>query len=319
VRHHLCGDEVQVVEVLQVQDLQVGAGRARLAVPAEGVDDLRHGARETAVDQVPRVPPDRGRAGLELGLVAAHADGVGDRVDQRVRVPAGLAAHVADPGEPAGGRLGRLEVGVELRGVPGRQLRRTGPALAADDDRRVRVLGRLGQRRRVAQHVVLTVVGEPLADRGLPQPGDDRELLGEPVEPGPGVGELDPVRRVLGLEPSRAQPELDPAAAHLVDLRDADREDAGVAERRRRHQSAEPDPAGLAGDPGQRDPRVGRPRQAVAVAHRQEVVGAEERAEAAFLGLLRDGELIVVRSALLRLDEDSEVHAAKPRRSADVA
>ena len=48
------------------------------------------------------------------------------------------------------------------------------------------------------------------------------------------VGERDAVGGVLGLEPAGAEAELDPAAAHLVDLRDRDRERAGQPERRRR-------------------------------------------------------------------------------------
>ena len=46
------------------------------------------------------------------------------------------------------------------------------------------------------------------------------ELLGVPVEPLAQVGERDRVGGVLGVEPAGAESELDPAAAHLVDLRD---------------------------------------------------------------------------------------------------
>ena len=115
----------------------------------------------------------------------------------------------------------------------------------------------LGSARRVGHLVVLAVEAE--AALGRPQAGDDRELLLEPVEPLPRARERDAVRRVLLLEPAGADAELDPAAAHLVDVRHADRERAGEPEGRARHHRAEPDRAGLAGDAGQRDPRVARP------------------------------------------------------------
>ena len=63
--------------------------------------------------------------------------------------------------------------------------------------------------------------------------------------------------------------------------------------------------------PGQRDPGVARPGQPVA-AHRQVVVGAEERPEAEPLGLLRDPEEVVVRRALLGFGEDTELHGSQP-------
>jgi hypothetical protein len=157
---------------------------------------------------------------------------------------------------------------------------------------------------------VAAVVGEGLARRGGPQAGDDGELLLQARELG--RRERDAVRRVLGLVPAGAEAELDPAARHGVDLRDLDGERAGQPEGGRRHQRAEPDAAGLAGQPGQRDPGVGGTRQALRVAHLQVVVGAEEGVEAQLLGGLGDGELGVVAGALLGFGEDTqitEIHA----------
>ena len=112
---------------------------------------------------------------------------------------------------------------------------------------------------------------------------------------------------MLGLEPARADAQLDPTAAHLVDLGDRDRQRAGQPEGGRRHQGAQADPAGLAGQPGQGHPRVGRPGQAVP-AHRQVVVGPEEGVEAGLLGAPGDGEQVVVGGAHLGLGEDPQLH-----------
>ena len=60
-------------------------------------------------------------------------------------------------------------------------------------------------------------------------------------EPLAGVGKRDAVRLVLAVVPPRAEPELHPAAAHRVDLGDGDRERAGVPERDRRDEGAEPE------------------------------------------------------------------------------
>jgi hypothetical protein len=113
---------------------------------------------------------------------------------------------------------------------------------------------------------------------------------------------------VLRLEPARAEPELDPAAAHRVDLRDLDGEQPGQPEGRRRDHRAEADAAGLPGQRAERHPRVRRAGQPVVVAHDEEVVRAEEGVEAPVLGRAGDRQLIVVRRALLRLDHDPEVH-----------
>ena len=165
----------------------------------------------------------------------------------------------------------------------------------------------LRQRRRVRQLVVGAgeVVG--LADRRRPQPGDDLELLGELLEALLGVRERDAVGGVLLGEPAGADAQLDPAVAHRVDARDLDREHAGVAERHAGHQGAEPDGRGVAGEARQRGPGVGGPGHALA-AHRQVVVGAEERTEAELLGGAGDGEEVVVRRALLRLGHHAELN-----------
>ena len=81
---------------------------------------------------------------------------------------------------------------------------------------------------------------------------------------------------MFGFEPTGAESEFDPPAAHFVDLGHGDGQRAGIAERRRRDQGAQPDRRRLAGDPAQRHPGVGRTGMSVA-AHRQIMVGPEER------------------------------------------
>ena len=139
-------------------------------------------------------------------------------------------------------------------------------------------------------------------------PVDDRELLLEHLEALAGGRERDPVRGVLGVVPTRAEPELDPPAAHRVGLRDLDRERTREAERHRRHERAEPDARRLAAERGERHPRVGRARAGSALADALVVVGPEERVEAELLGRLGDREQLVVRRALLRFGEDSQLH-----------
>ena len=175
------------------------------------------------------------------------------------RTRRGPAPHCSS--NSASGREGQVELGRVAGGEAGR----AGRAVAADDDRRAGLLHGLGQARGVLDLVVAAGEREPLADRVRPQPGDDGELLLQALEALAEGREGDGVGLVLGLVPARAEAELDPAAAHLVDLRHGDREGTGVAERGRRDERAEADRGGLAGEPGQRDPGVRRAREAVGV------------------------------------------------------
>src|SRR5690625_3352546 len=86
---------------------------------------------------------------------------------------------------------------------------------------------------------------------------DVPRLLGAQAQP---LGrEGDAVGAVLPRAPARTQPELDPAAGHVVARGDLDGEHARLAEGRRRHQGAQADPGRLPGDPGECRPGVGRP------------------------------------------------------------
>lgn len=156
--------------------------------------------------------------------------------------------------------------------------------------------------------VVRSVVGELLAGRCAPQSGDDGQLLFESGELL--FGEGDSVCRVFLLEPARAQAQFDPAARHLVDLRDLDGEDARQSEGACRHEGAEPEVLGLACETGECDPGVGGAGKSVCGAHPQVVVGAEEGVEAEVFGRLGDGQQCVVAGPLLGLGEDSKIHGS---------
>src|SRR5438874_13828970 len=93
-----------------------------------------------------------------------------------------------------------------------------------------------------------------LADGGRPQTRYDLELLLEHRESIRGRGERDRVRGVLGVVPTRAEPELDAPAAHRVGLRDLDRERARKSEGDGRDECAEPDACRLAAERGERPP-----------------------------------------------------------------
>ena len=115
---------------------------------------------------------------------------------------------------------------------------------------------------------------------------------------------------MLGVVPSGAEAELDPSTRHRVDLRDLDGELTRPSERHRRHQGAEADARRLARECTERQPGVGRTREAVA-AETEVVVRPEEHVEAQVLCGLRHTQERVVGCALLRLREDAKVHRRK--------
>ena len=121
---------------------------------------------------------------------------------------------------------------------------------------------------------------------------------------------------MLLVEPAGPEAELDAPVAHGVDGGDRDGERARQAERARGDQRAQADGGGVAGEPGQRDPGIGRAGQPRHVAHLEVVVGSEERAEAQLLGGAGDGEEVVVGGALLGLGEDAQFHDARRYRRA---
>src|SRR5229473_5442996 len=81
----------------------------------------------------------------------------------------------------------------------------------------------------VEVEVVLTAVAEPVAGLGLPEAGDDLELLGQPVEALAQRRERDAEEAVLALVPGGADAEFGPAAAHRVHRGHGDRERSRAA------------------------------------------------------------------------------------------
>ncbi len=274
--------------------------------------DLLDGAGRAVGAQLLGLPSDRRGPGAELGLVAPDTDDECGRVDHRLGPPDRIARG-AHPVALLDERRQRGERQVELGRVLRCQPRRLGLAAATHHDRQLG-LRRLGQPGGVGHRVDLAAVAERRADRVAPQPADDRQLVGQRVEARPGGREVERVGLVLGLVPAGADAQLDPATAHLVHLGDADRQQTRAAERHRGDERAEADGRGVAGQAGERDPRVGRTGKPVAVTHDEVVVAAEEGPEAQLLGAPGDGEQVVVRRPLLRFGEDAEVgelHAAK--------
>jgi hypothetical protein len=153
---------------------------------------------------------------------------------------------------------------------------------------------------------VLSAVVERLAQRRRPQPGEDLELLGEPVEALAQGRERDGVGLVFGLEPTGADTEFHTATAHLINLGHRDGQWSRVAEGRRRHHRAQSDGAGFPRQARERHPGIGRAGQPVA-GHRQIVVRPEKRRIARPVGGSGDRELIRVGAALLGFDEDAEI------------
>ena len=148
-----------------------------------------------------------------------------------------------------------------------------------------------------------------LADRRPPQAGDDLQLLLEPVEALATRRERDAVGGVLGVVPAGADAELDPAAAHVVDLGHGEASGPGrrkVAEVTRvpRRIAGRLPGEGAEGDPGVGRARAGRSRAPIF----EVVVRAEEAVEAERLGRLGHGEQLLVGGALLGLGEDAQLH-----------
>ncbi len=155
------------------------------------------------------------------------------------------------------------------------------------------------------QHIVFTGEVEVLAERGPPQAGDDRQLFGVAVEPLADLRQFDAVGAMLVVEPSGAETQFYSPTGHLIDLGDRNGQHGRMPEGGRGDQSAQADPRGLAGQTGQRDPGIGRPRKTGNPAHLQIVIGPEERIEPRILGHLRNPQQIIVGCPLLGLGEDS--------------
>ena len=83
VVHHLCSDELQVLEVRQIQDLQVHAGGAQAGVGGQFGQNLVGTATEPVLTEFVDLVPDGGGSAFDVRLVAAAAQYLGGRVDER--------------------------------------------------------------------------------------------------------------------------------------------------------------------------------------------------------------------------------------------
>ena len=117
---------------------------------------------------------------------------------------------------------------------------------------------------------------------------------------------------MLVVEPAGAEPDLEPAATHVVDLRGGDRQRPDRAEGHRGDERSEPDRGGVTRETGERDHRVG-PGGGTRRAHPHVVVGPEERAVPGLLRGAGEREELVVGSALLGFGEDAQRHGAEIR------
>ena len=180
-------------------------------------------------------------------------------------------------------------------------------SLAADDDRRAAGLDRFRERGRVGDDVVLAVERVRLALRRAPQTGDDRELLLEPVEPGAEVGNGMPYAVCsASYQPapspsSTRPPDIWSTPATVMASGPGSRNVADVTSVPRRMLDVS-----LASPASVVHASLG-PGRPVTSAHLEVVVAAEEGAEPEPFRGRRHAEDVVVRRALLWLDEDAQV------------
>ena len=149
--------------------------------------------------------------------------------------------------------LGRAARVVPVLGEAGDAPQRAALAEAADADRRVRALDRLGLAAGVLQRVVLP--GEVRRGVGQ-QPDDDLERLVEAVEALLQRRQVDAVGRALLLVPTGAEAELEAALRHDVDRGGHVREHRRVAVHVAGDEHSHPHPLGRLGQRGERGPAL---------------------------------------------------------------
>src|SRR5258706_163598 len=176
---------------------------------------------------------------------------------------------------------------------------------AADPQRRIRSLHGLRSGDRVLDAVVLARIRRALLG---PEASADLDRVDHLVDPRARVEVVIPVRLVFVDLPSRADPELDPSARHVIDPRDDLREQGGVAVLRRSHETAEPDGRRVARERREHGPRL----EAVAVGYAlpaEEVIAYPERLEADALGRACEIPELEIGPAGRGGDDSGELHA----------
>ena len=198
----------------------------------------------------------------------------------------------------------RDERAVVLVGEARRRVGGAAQTLAADEERRMRLLHRLGQ----AGSVVEDVVAAAEVDAVLrPEPVHDLQLLREHLDAHARLREREAERAVLPFHPAGAEPELDAAARDVVGRGGRVREQRGQAEGGGRDERPEP--------------QRGRPAASAAsvvqascatfarlVRHRDVVVAAKERLDAVLLAGVRKRAPLRPGDAFLPLDHQRDPH-----------
>ena len=229
-----------------------GEEKAPNADERQGLEPAARGIRgadDPAVDSSHRRPQLRRRLRQQppnLVLALRHA-GIGEGRER--------AAFGEELGHLLALRGGRQGDHVLLR-VPCRQPRKASRAGAApDDQRRVRLLYRPRREAAAGEVEVGAVVAEGIL---RPEAGDHLQLLFQQVDSPSHRRKGEPVRVVLGLQPARAEPELGPAVADVVERGRQLREHGRVPERHGADECAQPDALGVARERSEVDPRVCR-------------------------------------------------------------
>ena len=285
----------------------VGAQARERLVERPGDADRRELAEGRAASE-PSPGGDALGAPLEVGGIGADQPRHHDRERERGRVPArvlpGLLADRTPLGALGGRRVDRVVLVGVLRGEPCR----TGPGGAADDQRGVRALHRLGAGVERAQPVV------PALERERPSahaPRTTASCSSSISMRTPSGGKLEAVGLVLALVPAGADPELDAAVRDVIHGGGVLGQHRRMAERRGRDEHAEPEARRDRGQAGQRGPGLERAALLVPV-DREVVVRAEERAHAVLLAGLRERDPLRPRHVLLALDHQLEPHWRVP-------
>ncbi len=309
-----------MVEVVQIEDLEIDALSAGVDVLSNPIGGLGKGSGGAIYPDLVGFATDGLGPPAELGLGGTDSRGLGDRIHEGCRVAPDLLTRRPHPPAQHDEVLDGSEGPVELVGVPCRQVRRALQALPADDDRWVGALSGLREARGVDHGERPALVVEQPAVRSCPHAGDDGQLVLEHVESAAETRERDAVGGVLLVIPPSTKAEFDATTAHLIDLGDADGEDAGMAERGGGHERPEPDRGRVASQTGERDERIRRARSTGHSTHLQVVIGPEETSEAESLGVEGHRKQVVVTRSLLGFGEDAygaDVHRAEVTGRAD--
>ena len=161
--------------------------------------------------------------------------------------------------------------------------------------------------RRVLQPVLVPAEGEPL----LPKEAvHDLELLCESRDAVPRGEEVEAVRLVLALHPTRADAEGHATAGDLVGRRGVACEDGRMPERRRRDERAELERRRARREAGNRRPGV--EDGPILVRSRNVVVGAKERLDAACLARVGERDPVAPRDPFLTFDHQRQAHRRRP-------